>query len=325
MSYMILMINKNGAVIAADTRYLKIPHDGSLFKKNDNGKKLVFSQILKLAISIVGSTSYTNKEQTVYLQSRLGEFIQGAETRSKYSKLNLSQLIMYFLYHARSYKFLMESDISNLKGTFFTGVRFDNGFFESIDVDVSTLIPYLDRKLTNHDLDALCKRKILAANEVVIITGGDHIFSWLNEFKSTAQNEFDECIAVYKKKIANFTLEQLSKLVYNSMDTIIAKYGHPSIGGNIDYVCIDNKGNFFFKIKNSLQGEEMEKTMEKEFAEEKNYIPDEISKKYYPDFYKPHAEAIKEVLSEVLLSEGKVEREPINLVLEYFATPTFKY
>lgn len=321
MSYAILLINKNGIVITADTRLLRITKDPLPIKKSDHGKKLVFSEELRIAFFTVGAGAYINKEgKTIYVQSLLDQFIKKvAEPNSRYTAgTPLPFLIFTFLSNVVLDKILTKEDISAMKETYLTGIKLlDNGS-ESIDVDISRLADHLGKETKKSTINSLCQYKSYQLDNMEIITGGDHIFAWACGEGGLQGNQLTGFMQKMKTDLSNHSLQNLVSFAFKVMQTIINERGDPSIGGNIDMVTITPKGNFKSKIYNSPGLSAIEEDFADDSKAENNLSDDDSWITRLGFFGDQYANQIKASLSEDL------DKGQINTVLEYCNLSNFK-
>src|SRR3989338_4703600 len=272
MSYMLLFKNANGAVLAADTRVLNISMLPA--RKTDNGKKIVYSTTFKFTISLLGAGSYNSQSGLcVYIQDYLERYIKDVMEKNHafFATKNLSKIILGFLHQLIQHRVLNIHEISELS-TIFTGVRWNNHQFETIDVKAQDLAPFLTSTFTETQLNQKCQYKTYQPSDVGLISGGDHILAWVSGKKQIFDHSPAQFMQDYAIAIAQMPLAALQQLVTTTIQGIISQRGDPSIGVFIDVVTIDPAGNLQATIHNP--GRANESSLTPDFTTSSNYLSD---------------------------------------------------
>jgi len=258
MSYMLLFKNRNGIVMAADTRYTK-PGTPTLI--NENGRKIVFDANAKICISMVGVNSYNTTKGEFYLQHFLQDFItnkiNNCITTLQNSAITLDKFIFAFLKWLLVNNYLTDNELANFN-TDLTGIILrSNNTVEIIDVNIAHMHSLLSNSNQNYvisQLPIVCEYKTYQKIDLEVITGGDHLLSWISGKGVPPPLSF---IADYKATIINYTIYQLRDLAINTINALIANnsdpFVGPTIGGNVDYIIMDYNGHYNHNITSNDQ------------------------------------------------------------------------
>jgi hypothetical protein len=255
MSYMLLFKNRNGIVMAADTRCTKL---GNPTLVNDNSRKIAFDANAKICISILGTSSFntTIYRNSLFLQPPLQSFItlniNHYLTTLQNGNITFDQFIYFFLKWLISNQYLTITELANFGVTYLTGIILhSNNIAESVEVDITKMCPLIQSQsmvLVRSQLPIVCKYKTYVQTDIEVITGGDKILSliWRNQ-PVVAQNFILDC----KKAIANYTLSVLKTMAVDTINTIIKRNVDSSIGGYVDCIEMDYSGNYHPTINSS--------------------------------------------------------------------------
>jgi hypothetical protein len=255
---MLLFKNRNGIVMAADTRYTK-PGTPTLI--NENGRKIVFDANAKICISMVGVNSYNTTKGEFYLQHFLQDFItnkiNNCITTLQNSAITLDKFIFAFLKWLLVNNYLTDNELANFN-TDLTGIILrSNNTVEIIDVNIAHMHSLLSNSNQNYvisQLPIVCEYKTYQKIDLEVITGGDHLLSWISGKGVPPPLSF---IADYKATIINYTIYQLRDLAINTINALIANnsdpFVGPTIGGNVDYIIMDYNGHYNHNITSNDQ------------------------------------------------------------------------
>ncbi len=243
MSYMILMKNQNGAVMATDTRLLAINYRST--RQTNRGKKLVFSAPLKFALSILGDESYSfGLNDKRFFHYYLERFINQVVNNNIATYINrtLPQIIAAFLIGCDQNNVFPIAVLQQCH-TIFTGIHFKNGQFETVDFDMHDIldIVFNPAGIDQAALHATCSYQQLMLTQSEIITGGDHILAWA--INAPPHLTIADVILQYKQWINVQSLDFIEERTQEIMQSTINHLNDRSIGGFTDYVKFDNNGN----------------------------------------------------------------------------------
>jgi hypothetical protein len=257
---MLLFKNKNGIVMAADTRCTKV---GNPTLVNDNSRKIAYDANAKICISMVGVSSYDTRcsTKTFYLQPFLQDFItKNIDNRFKQLQarnIKLYQFIFAFLNALITHNCLLVSELQDFNTDLTAIILHNDNTAESIDVNIAKICPIVQNQNISQIINqppGLCKCTTYVQTDTEVITGGDHLLSMVSGKGDIPPLNF---INDYKLAIANCTLSELKHLAKGTIKALIKRNNDPfvglTIGGHVDYIKMDYTGYYHPCIKSSNQ------------------------------------------------------------------------